>query len=181
MFGVPAHPFFVHLPVVLVPLAFVSAVVMLVRPSWWERLKWPTLVVAAIGTLGAFLAAGSGEELEEAVEDTAVRSLLRDHTEAGESARMTALVFFVILVAVVFAPRIVKSISSKKWWRPVVAVAIVASGGVASWSMYDAGHSGAKSVWNDVQLDDEGDHDDEHDVGDKGDHDENLDEEEHQD
>jgi hypothetical protein len=40
-----------------------------------------------------------------------------------------------------------------------VVVAVVASGAFASWAMYDAGHSGAKSVWNDVKVSGEGDGD----------------------
>ena len=38
---------------------------MLLRPTWWERYKWATLVVAGAGALGAIFAAGSGEGLEE--------------------------------------------------------------------------------------------------------------------
>ena len=42
-FGIPAHPLFVHIPAVLIPLAAVGVVIMLVRPTWWERYKWATL------------------------------------------------------------------------------------------------------------------------------------------
>ncbi len=124
---------------------------------------WPTVVVSALGTIGAVLAAGSGEELEEAVEGRAVRALVRDHAEAGELARTASLLFFVVLVAAFFGPRVVKRLRSARWWRPIVVVAVLVSGGFASWSMFDAGHSGAKSVWNDVQVGgehDDGDHDD---------------------
>ena len=38
-------------------------------------------------------------------------------------------------------------------------VAVVASGAFSSWAMYDAGHSGAKSVWNEVKVIGEGDGD----------------------
>ncbi|MEN9805239.1 MAG: hypothetical protein RIS41_2086 [Actinomycetota bacterium] len=162
VFDLPSHPLFVHVPVVLVPLAFVGVVGMVVRPRWWDRLIWPTFVVAVLGTVGAVLAAGSGEELEEAVEGRAVRALVHDHAEAGELARTASLLFFVVLVATFFGPRVVTRLRSARWWRPIMMVAVLVSGGVASWSMFDAGHSGAKSVWNDVH--DDGDHDD-------GDHD----------
>jgi flagellar motor component MotA len=158
-FGLPAHPLFVHLPVVLIPLGFVGVLLMVGRPSWWQRLAWPTVVVTALGTLGAIMAANSGEALEEAVRDRSVRDLVREHVEAGDMARGAAIVFFVVLVVSVFGPRFVKALVAKKWWRPLVVVAVVASGAFASWAMYDAGHSGAKSVWNEVKVTGEGDGD----------------------
>lgn len=152
IFGLPAHPLFVHVPVVLIPLAFVGALVMLALPSWWSRLMWPTSVVACLGALGALLAGGSGEGLEEARRAGAVRELVREHTQSGEVARTTSLIFVGILLVAVFGPRFVARITSRSWWRPVVAVAIVVSGATASWAMYDAGHSGATSVWHDVSV-----------------------------
>ena len=154
IFGLPAHPLFVHVPVVLIPLAFVGALVMLARPSWWSRLMWPTSVVACLGALGALLAGGSGEGLEEARRAGAVRELVREHTQSGEVARTTSLIFVGILLVAVFGPRFIARITSRSWWRPVVAVAIVVSGAIASWAMYDAGHSGATSVWHDVSVGD---------------------------
>ena len=118
-----------------------------------------TVTVTAVGTLGAILAANSGEALEEAVRDRSVRELVRDHVEAGDMARGAAIVFLIVMLVVVFAPRFVKSIAAKKWWRPVVIVAVVASGAFSSWAMYDAGHSGAKSVWNEVKVTGEGEGD----------------------
>ncbi|TEX45044.1 MAG: hypothetical protein B7C54_07925 [Acidimicrobiales bacterium mtb01] len=144
---------------VLIPLGFIGAILMLVRSSWWQRLLWPTVVVTAVGTLGAILAANSGESLEGAVRDRAVRDLLRDHTEAGDMARGAAIFFFVALLVAVFAPRFVKALGAKKWWKPVAAALILISGAYSSWAMYDAGHSGAKSVWHDVKVVGEGDGD----------------------
>lgn len=159
--GIPSHPLFVHLPAVLIPLATLGVILMLVRPTWWHRYQWATLTVTGIGTLGAILAAGSGEALEEGVEDTANRSQLRAHVEAGEAARTMSIVFFlVVLVAIVVVPWVIKrrsaAPSSPKWLRLVVAFALVVSAGAASWTVFDAGHSGAKSVWSDVKVGERG-------------------------
>lgn len=156
-FGLPAHPLIVHLPVVLIPLALVGVVLMIIRPTWWSRYEWATLVICGIGALGAVLAANSGEGLEEAVENDAVRSLLREHVEAGESARNMALLFFVVVLVVVLLPRWTAGRSLPKWWKPVAAAAMIVSGVLASATIYDAGHSGAKSVWNDVKVQGESD------------------------
>ena len=168
IFGIPAHPLFVHIPVVLIPLAAVGVIMMVFRPSWWERYKWATLTIAGVGMVGAIIAAGTGEELEEAVEDTAPRQLLRAHAEAGEVSRTVSIVFFAVLVAaIVVLPWWMKRRanatsagvvgattdgSSPKWLRSVVSVVLVATALGASWTVYDAGHTGAKSVWSDVNV-----------------------------
>ena len=168
IFGIPAHPLFVHLPVVLIPLAAVGVIIMVIRPSWWERYKWATLTIAGVGMVGAIIAAGTGEELEEAVEDTAPRQLLRAHVEAGEVSRTVSIVFFAVLVAaIVVLPWWMKRRwnatsagvvgattggSSPKWLRRFVSLVLVATALGASWTVYDAGHTGAKSVWSDVKI-----------------------------
>ncbi len=161
--GIPSHPLFVHLPAVLIPLATLGVILMVVRPTWWQRYQWATLAVTGVGTLGAILAAGSGEALEEGVEDTANRSQLHAHVEAGDAARTMSIVFFVVaLAAIVVVPWVMKrrasAASSPKWLRMVVAIALVASAGAASWTVFDAGHSGAKSVWSDVKVGEGGEH-----------------------
>ncbi|MEY4069352.1 MAG: hypothetical protein RLZZ332_1688, partial [Actinomycetota bacterium] len=35
--GIPSHPLFVHLPAVLIPLATLGVILMVVRPTWWQR------------------------------------------------------------------------------------------------------------------------------------------------
>jgi hypothetical protein len=177
IFGIPAHPLFVHIPVVLIPLATIGVVLMAIRPTWWDRYKWPTVAIAGVGMVGAIIAAGSGEELEEAVEETAPRQLLRAHVEAGENSRTVSIIFFVVLVvAVVVLPWWMKRRStgagtvagaeSPKWLRVVTSVVMVVSALGASWTVYDAGHTGAKSVWSDVKI---GAGDGDHERG--GDHD----------
>jgi len=40
LFGLPAHPLLVHMPVVIIPLAGVIAVVFAFRPAWLDRFGW---------------------------------------------------------------------------------------------------------------------------------------------
>lgn len=169
IFGIPAHPLFVHIPVVLIPLAAFGVVVMVIRPTWWERYKWATLAVSGAGMLGAIAAASSGEGLEDAVRADSNRELLRDHVGAGETARTVSIVFFAVLfVAVVVLPWWTNrqaqqanassvggnaaSAGSPRWLRTAVSLVLVVTALGASWSVYDAGHSGAKSVWSDVKV-----------------------------
>lgn len=167
IFGVPAHPLMVHAPVVLLPLAAVGALLLLVRRSWYDRYKWAVVVIAGIGALGGILAAASGESLESALsaED---RQLIESHTEMGDTARLMGIVFFVVVLAWVLVPiflerRAASSASSPStsvgsaaatrssgaptWLRPVLAVLVVLTAVGAVWTVTDAGHSGAKRVW----------------------------------
>ena len=64
LFGLPAHPFLVHVPVVLLPLTAIGVMVMAIRPAWHQRFRWAILATGAEGTLGIVLAASAGEQLE---------------------------------------------------------------------------------------------------------------------
>lgn len=186
LFGLPAHPLVVHAPVVLLPLAVVGAVAMMLRPSWYRHFRWPVLAIAAIGTLGAIFAAGSGEELEEGIERTEGREAVRavhEHAEAGEAARTLAILFLVAIAVYVLVPwflarrasagDVVETTADRAaavgpaWLRPLLMlfVGVTAVGSLVT--IVDAGHSGADAVWGgegdartEVDDDDDGDGDD---------------------
>jgi uncharacterized membrane protein len=153
LFGLPAHPLVVHAPVVLIPLAVIGLVVMLVSKTWHERLRWPVLGVAVIGTIGAIFAAASGEALEEDIREREGREALRavhSHVEAGNLARTLAIVFLVLLIVYLFVPILISRRSDKPqpgWLRPLLLVLVVLAGVGSMISIVDAGHSGAKAVW----------------------------------
>jgi protein-S-isoprenylcysteine O-methyltransferase Ste14 len=153
LFGLPAHPLVVHAPIVLIPLAVVGLAVMLVSTTWHERLRWPVLVITVIGTLGAIAAASSGEELEHEIREREGREAVRglhDHVEAGEMARNLAILFLILLVVYLFLPIVLGKRSDKsqpRWLRPLLMVLVVLAGVGSMISIVDAGHSGAKAVW----------------------------------
>jgi hypothetical protein len=164
LFGLPAHPFLVHIPIVLLPLAALGVVVMVVKPTWHERYRWVVLGVTAVGALGAVLAASAGEELEGriiAVEGAAAAGSWEHHAELGDTARLFAVIFLVLLAAYVIVP----------WWTArrsrqlpaeldqpprrtktlgVVLAALALVGAAASVvTVIRAGHTGSQSVWED--------------------------------
>jgi len=161
--GIPAHPLFVHIPAVLLPLAAILALVMLIKQAWFDRYKWALLAITGIGTLGAILAANSGESLQESIKKSAsARQAIREHAEAGETARTFGIVFLVIVAAWILVPMFLARRNSGSgstgddapnppaqptWLRAVVAALVVLSAGAATITVIDAGHSGAKSVW----------------------------------
>lgn len=157
--GVPAHPLIVHIPVVMIPLALVLAVTALV-PRLRTASLWAAGGSALVGVLGAAMANGSGEALENAVPRT---DLLKAHTEAGEAVAVVTAVFLVAVIGTLavhlahngslpFADRLafVKKVPAAAVTGLVAASVVL--GALAAWKTYDAGHSGAKSAWKNVDL-----------------------------
>ena len=68
--GLVAHPLFVHLPAVLVPLATIGVIILAVRPGLVRNFGGVTAAIAGAGFVGALLAANSGEALEERYEES---------------------------------------------------------------------------------------------------------------
>lgn len=153
LFGLPAHPLIVHLPVVLIPLAAILAVVVALRPAWLDRFGWLLVGLSGVGALGAIFAAGSGEALEELVDET---EQLERHAELGETARNVAILFFVVVLAVVLFRRwsAKKAAGGGSDVARVGAAAVVSTllligaAGVAGVSIVQAGHAGAETTWS---------------------------------
>jgi uncharacterized membrane protein YsdA (DUF1294 family) len=147
-FGVPAHPLAVHIPVVCVPLAAIGAVALALRPGWRRAYGPLVIVLAAVGAVGAQLATGSGESLEET---RRVRDL-GDHPELGELARTVAFVLLALVVALYAIDRWRAHPRLRRvpaWVLPALAVLTVAGAAGATASIVAAGHTGAKAVWED--------------------------------
>ncbi len=158
LFGLPAHPLFVHIPVVLTPLAAVGAVV--IAASGRLRRTFGPLVVGVIvlAFLGAFFAKESGEVLLSASTD---KDPVAEHAELGDLAPVAVLAMLLAtgglvatdvvqrrrtptesVGAAVASPRAVP--------KPVVtvlAVLTVVTSLFAALHITRVGHSGAKLIW----------------------------------
>lgn len=163
VFGLPAHPLLVHVPVVLIPLVGLLGVAMVVRPAWRNSIGWLTVGLAAVAAIGAQLAVGAGEQLEERVRETA---RIEDHAQQGELARTLAVLLFVVIAAYVVVPwwtsrRAGRATGTSRTVAHPLAVALsvlVVVGAVASTAAVTAaGHSGAKSTWGEVSRAGDGD------------------------
>jgi uncharacterized membrane protein len=156
-FGIPAHPLLVHIPAVLLPLAAVGVVVMVIKPAWHQRYRWVVLALGLVGTLGAILAADAGESLAERIvakEGAGAASGWEDHAQAGDTARLFGIIFFVVLTAFVLVPWYVERRKAQS--RPItlptfvpvaLAVLVLAASAGTVITVIQAGHSGAKAVW----------------------------------
>lgn len=149
LFGLPAHPLVVHAAVVLLPLAAITTLVCAAVPRARRPYAPVALGLALAATLAVGLAQGSGEELEEKVDET---ELIEEHTEHGEQVLPWAIGVSVAAAAVTAIPlaeRRRPSMPARTVTSVAVVVALIVGAG-ATWTVIDVGHSGAKATWDDV-------------------------------
>jgi len=170
LFGLPAHPFLVHIPIVLLPLSALGTVAIVARRKWYLAYRWVVLAIAVVGTGGAVLAASAGDELEGRIidiEGPQAAGRWEHHAELGETARNVALVYVVLLAAYVIipwllerrraspaadgsAPDVEAAGTAQRWLRPMLAALALLAGVASMVTIVQAGHTGSKSVWQET-------------------------------
>ncbi len=157
IFGVPAHPLIVHGVVVLVPLVALGAIAVMVWPWARAHVGWLVAAGAVLNVILVPLATGSGEALEEKVNETA---LVEVHTEMGEQLTAWVIVLAIgivlsMLLGVLAARRSSDTpapVWAARWVGITLAtVTIIASCG-AIVQVVRIGHSGAKATWSDASA-----------------------------
>lgn len=161
VFGLPAHPLFVHLPVVLIPLAAIGATLITLRPAWRARFGALVVAGAGVGLVGIQLAIGSGEELEERVKES---EALERHEDLAGVTRLSVLVFFLAVTAFVVYDRrrrnravLAGPGTPAAMGRSRVLVALaaltVAASILATTAVVQSGHTGAEATWERTSQD----------------------------
>ncbi|RAV33835.1 DUF2231 domain-containing protein [Corynebacterium heidelbergense] len=145
IFGVPAHPLYVHLAVVALPVAAALAAAVAVSNRLRRRLGAPAVALSAVALVGTQLAKSSGEallRLAGASEHHPGKAAT--HAMLGEYSVYSALALFIALtVTVLLAAR-----SSTP--AALALAARVGTVGIAITSVVLvvwAGHAGAHLTW----------------------------------
>ncbi|MCE5292735.1 MAG: hypothetical protein LLG14_26365 [Nocardiaceae bacterium] len=157
--GLPAHPLLIHVVVVMVPLAAVLLVLSVVWPAARRKLGIVTPIAALIGLAFVPVAQEAGEALEHSLPHS---DLIERHSEYGDQVLFGASLLFVFAVLwwaihlPVIADRLPGAAGSRPTWVKLavagLAVLSIGSAALASVQVYQAGDSGAKSAWGDVQM-----------------------------
>jgi len=159
LFGLPAHPLFVHVPVVLIPLVAIGAIAMACSAWVRERFGWLVLAFAVVAGISTQFAIDTGQALRHHVP----RSVALDrHVHIAESIRPLILLLFLVALAVMLVDRRARGswpfngrVPSRTPGRIVtialVAVTVVVGVGTTV-RLFQIGDSGAKATWERVNL-----------------------------
>jgi uncharacterized membrane protein len=134
-FGLPAHPLFIHVPVVFIPILGLAVIA---TAFWPQRLERHTPFLAAfavVANAATLLAVGAGEAFRE---DRRVlpSPTLDQHAEAGDFLRWLMIILTALLVAAMFT----------RARRILLAVAAITATAAVFW-VIRTGHLGAKLAW----------------------------------
>ncbi len=156
--GLPAHPLFVHVPVILIPVTVVAALVFMARPEWLERYGIALALASIVAMSSVFLAMQAGGALESALHlQGEAAHLISQHSQA---AHILAIVYtaFTAFLIVAFAARRIShgrptclAIVDRLLSPPAVfaglRVLVVVLALVAGFFTFRTGDLGAKAVW----------------------------------
>jgi uncharacterized membrane protein len=152
IFGLPAHPLFVHVPIVLIPLTAIGAIAIACSSRARERLGWLVLGIGIVAGLSTQLAIDSGEALQDSVRRSAA---LKDHIATADSIRPLILLLFLVALGVFLLGRSERKVAPAARAAIIVVTVLVAIG--TNVRLFQIGHSGAKATWQQTQIRNEGD------------------------
>jgi uncharacterized membrane protein len=156
--GLPAHPLFVHVPVVLIPVTILGALACVAKPKLLDSYGVLLCSVAIVAMSATFLAMQAGGALQGALHlQGRAAHLIGEHSAA---ATVLAIVFTLVTVCLILT----LASSRIRGGRPLqigfidailrsnaaatgVRVALVVLALVAAYYVYRVGDLGAKAVW----------------------------------
>jgi hypothetical protein len=165
--GLPAHPLFLHVPVILIPVLAVGALAAAIRPRLLERYGLALGVLALAALVGTHLTVGAGEALRRArfsgggafggFGGGGESQLIARHASAAYTLRILMIVFtLVLLLAVARAalgrlgsvPRGLSGLASSSALSAVLRVALATLAVASAFFVFHTGDLGAKAVWD---------------------------------
>jgi len=164
--GLPAHPLFVHVPVILIPTVGVGALIVSARARWFERHSvWLCAVsVVALGALNLTMGAGDALRQDLGLDGGfggPVASMIARHAHAAGILRIFMIAFTAVLIVSVALDRHDRGSATGIGWIDAivgrvlkllggVTIARVALGLLALGCLYFVfltGDLGARAVW----------------------------------
>jgi len=156
--GLPAHPLFIHVPVVLIPLSVLGGFACLARPQWFDRYGVLLCLCSIVAMSSIFLAMQAGSALEHAlVLNPTQAQLIHEHSHAAHILAIDFVLFTACLILTFSSHRIsggmptglgiADAILGSRAIYLVLRVGLVVLALVAAYYVYRVGDLGAKAVW----------------------------------
>jgi uncharacterized membrane protein len=156
--GLPAHPLFVHVPVVLIPATIVVALVFMLKSEWFERYGIALALVSIVAMSSIFLAMQAGGALRGELHlQGQAASLISEHSQAAKVLAIVYVAFTATLIVTFAACRISggmptglgivdRLLSSRSTFNALRALLVVLAI-AAGFMTFRTGDLGAKAVW----------------------------------
>jgi hypothetical protein len=156
--GLPAHPLFVHVPVILIPTAVVATLVLIARPEWLGRYGIALSLVSIVAMSSIFLTMQAGSALRGELHlHGEAASLISEHSQAANILAIVFTLFTAVLILTFAACRIsggmptglaivdgpLGSRSTFNALRVLLVILAIAAG----FFTFRTGDLGAKAVW----------------------------------
>ncbi len=156
--GLPAHPLFVHVPVVLIPVTVVVAAVFMFKPAWLSRYGIALAVVSIVAMGSVFLTLQAGAALRGELHlQGRAATLISEHSHAAHILAIVYVAFTATLIVTFAARRISAGLSTglgivdhmlspKSVFSALRVVTVLLAIG-AGYMCFRTGDLGAKAVW----------------------------------
>jgi uncharacterized membrane protein len=156
--GLPAHPLFIHVPVVLIPLSVLGGLACVARPHWFGRYGVLLCLCSIVAMSSIFLAMQAGSALESAISLTpAQTNLIHQHSSAAHILAIAFVLFTACLILTFSAHRIsggrptglgiADAILGSRATYLALRVGLVVLALFCAFYVYRVGDLGAKAVW----------------------------------
>ncbi len=156
--GLPAHPLFIHVPVVLIPLSILGAFACIARPHWFDRYGVLLCLCSIVAMSSIFLAMEAGAALEGALHLTGQAAvLIGEHSHAAHILAIGFVLFTATLILTFAGHRIsggmptglgiADSVLGSEAVYLLLRVGLVLLALVCAYYVYRVGDLGAKAVW----------------------------------
>jgi hypothetical protein len=156
--GLPAHPLFVHVPVVLIPATILAALACMVKTEWFSRYGI-ALAVVSIGAMSSiFLTMQAGGALQSALHlQGQAAHLISEHSQAAHYLAFIYVAFTAIVI-ITFASqrisggmptglRLIDTALSPRSVFTALRLLLVVLSLAAAVMVFRVGDLGAKAVW----------------------------------
>jgi hypothetical protein len=169
--GLPAHPLFLHVPVILIPLVTIAAVALAARVQWLAQYGLLVAAVAVAALIATVLTMGAGTALADklseegrgggGVNPSAVADrpdYISQHADAARLLRVLMFLFVIGLVVFVLSDRVGRGLTrlggvgelvSRRPITLVLRVGVVLLAIACFIQVIRVGDLGAKAVWLD--------------------------------
>ncbi|HEX3735265.1 MAG TPA: DUF2231 domain-containing protein [Solirubrobacterales bacterium] len=156
--GLPAHPLFVHVPVILIPTAVVAALVFVARPEWLGRYGIALCLVSIVAMSSVFLTMQAGAALRGELHLRGeAATLISEHSQAAHILAIVFTAFTAVLIVAFAAYRISggrptglgvvdRPLGSRSTFKALRVLVVVLAIG-AGFMTFRTGDLGAKAVW----------------------------------